>query len=94
MECDIDETMSTATTGEKTKNNRGTRRQQRYRAKQKLWQLCELASAQKAPVVDVNIDIHIVDEIGNRVETSTATVCFKLLSALLIYTLYIFLLFL
>jgi hypothetical protein len=30
---------------------RGTRRQQRYRAKQKLLQLCELASAQAGNVI-------------------------------------------
>ena len=32
-------------------NGRGTRRQQRYRAKQKLLELCELASAHTAAVV-------------------------------------------
>ncbi|CAF1426326.1 unnamed protein product [Adineta steineri] len=37
----------------KKKNHRGTRRQQRYRAKQKLWQLCEIASAQAAHAMEI-----------------------------------------
>ena len=87
----------TATTGEKTteekkKNSRGTRRQQRYRAKQKLWQLCEVASARQVSVADVNIDIHIVDEMGNTVEASVVKVCFEMLSALLIYIYFVHLL--
>lgn len=82
MECD--RTMISTATGENTaveneekkkKNSRGTRRQQRYRAKQKLWQLCELASAQQAAVTDVNIDIRIEDEMGHIVETSVTKVC-------------------
>ncbi|UJR18438.1 hypothetical protein I4U23_005343 [Adineta vaga] len=35
------------------RNHRGTRRQQRYRAKAKLLQLCELASAQAAELMEV-----------------------------------------
>ena len=38
-------------TTKKKNNGRGTRRQQRYRAKQKLLELCEVASAAHAPVV-------------------------------------------
>jgi hypothetical protein len=48
-------------------NNRGTRRQQKYRAKQKLLQLCELASAQAVNFVETNektndrTNVHLIE---------------------------------
>ncbi|CAF1500166.1 unnamed protein product [Adineta steineri] len=50
MESIEDNTIDSKT---KKKNHRGTRRQQRYRAKQKLWQLCEIASAQAAHAMEI-----------------------------------------
>ena len=45
---------TTVETMTKKKEHRGTRRQQRYRARQKLLQLCELASAQAAVAAQHN----------------------------------------
>ncbi|UJR18387.1 hypothetical protein I4U23_005291 [Adineta vaga] len=44
------------------RNYRGTRRQQRYRAKAKLLQLCELASAQAPELMAVQEVVAIVEE--------------------------------
>ena len=44
----------------KTKNKRGTRRQQRYRAKQKLFELCQLASAQQATIAAAAAAVEVI----------------------------------
>lgn len=52
-------------TEKKKRNSRGTRRQQRYRAKQRLLELCELASAQAAAIDVMKIDQQLLEDVRN-----------------------------
>jgi hypothetical protein len=69
----------------KNKNHRGTRRQQRYRAKQKLLALCELVSAQVNGENIVSDEITTAPIVANKESTIDQVFIFFVVSYFLVY---------